>query len=195
MGATCGAGSAYPSGAPEITLSFWWGSCCLVFSFLRLCCVFCANMCLFVFLFVSHDVVSLFSIHVFDCPSDIFCSSFTVCLTAICHCRQHFCKSIEQFHCRTCRWADNIPLFVQNLVNLKYPIKIRYVLRFAVQYNVHWSHEWPTICNFFYFYQMTCFSISLNVRVQENLGLFVCYCFNYYKRVSVSQGCFPFVEK
>ena len=36
-GATCKAGSAYPSGAPEITPSFWWGSCCLVFSVL--CCV------------------------------------------------------------------------------------------------------------------------------------------------------------
>ena len=33
MGVTCGAGSAYPSGAPEITSSFWWVSCCLVFSF------------------------------------------------------------------------------------------------------------------------------------------------------------------
>ena len=38
-GATCGAGSAYPSGAPEITLSFWWGSCCLFFSFLCCSCV------------------------------------------------------------------------------------------------------------------------------------------------------------
>ena len=28
---------------------FWWGSCCLVFSFL--CCVLCTIICLFVFLF------------------------------------------------------------------------------------------------------------------------------------------------
>ena len=29
-GGTCGAGSAYPSGAHEITPSFWWGWCCSV---------------------------------------------------------------------------------------------------------------------------------------------------------------------
>ena len=50
-GATCGAGSAYPSGEPEINPSFWWGSCCLVFSFL--CCVICTIICLFVFLFLA----------------------------------------------------------------------------------------------------------------------------------------------
>ena len=46
-GVTCGAGSAYPSGAPEITPSFCRGSCCLFFSFL--CCVMCSIVCLFVF--------------------------------------------------------------------------------------------------------------------------------------------------
>ena len=46
-GATCGAGSVYFSGALKIIPSFWWGSCCLVFSFL--CCVFC-TICLFVYL-------------------------------------------------------------------------------------------------------------------------------------------------
>ena len=65
-GATCGAGSAYPSGAPVITPSFWWGSCCLFFSFL--CCVMCTIVCLFVFFIFSHGVVSLFSIYEFDCP-------------------------------------------------------------------------------------------------------------------------------
>ena len=43
MGATCGAASLYPSRAPEITSSVWWGSCCLVFSFL--CCVSCTIIC------------------------------------------------------------------------------------------------------------------------------------------------------
>ena len=46
-GATRGAGFAYPSGAHGITASFWWGSCCLFFSFL--CCVMCTIVCLFVF--------------------------------------------------------------------------------------------------------------------------------------------------
>ena len=36
-GATCGLGSAYPSRTPGITSSFWWGSCCLFFSFFMLC--------------------------------------------------------------------------------------------------------------------------------------------------------------
>ena len=57
-GATCGAGSAYPSGAPEITPRFWWDSCCLFFSFL--CCIMCTIGCLFVFFIFSHGVVSLF---------------------------------------------------------------------------------------------------------------------------------------
>ena len=73
-GTTCGAGSAYPSGAPEITPSFWWGSCCLFFSFL--CCVMCTIVCLFVILIFSHGVVSLFSIYEFDCLSGIFRPSF-----------------------------------------------------------------------------------------------------------------------
>jgi len=74
MGATCRAGSAYPSGAPEITPCFWWGSYCFFFSFLY--CVMCTIVCLFFLFIFSHGVVSLLSIYEFDCPSDIFRSSF-----------------------------------------------------------------------------------------------------------------------
>ena len=56
--------------------SFWWGSCCLFFSFLY--CVMCTIVCLFVFFIFSHGVVSLFSIYDFDCPSGIFRPSFTL---------------------------------------------------------------------------------------------------------------------
>ena len=56
-GATCGAGAANPSGAPEITPSFWWGLC-LVFSFL--CCFFCTIICLFVFLFLTMALLVYF---------------------------------------------------------------------------------------------------------------------------------------
>ena len=49
---------------------FWWGSCCLVLWVQ--CCVLCIIICLFVFLFFSHGIVSLFSIYEFDCPSGIF---------------------------------------------------------------------------------------------------------------------------
>ena len=79
--AICGAGSAYPSGSPEITPSFWWGSCCLFCSFL--CCVMCTIVCLFVFFIFSHGVVSLLSIYEFDCPSGMFRPYFieTSCLT------------------------------------------------------------------------------------------------------------------
>ena len=69
----------YPSGAPEITPSFWWGSCCLLFSFLF--CVMCTIVCLFVLFICSHGVVSWFSIYEFDCPSCIFRPSFTKILT------------------------------------------------------------------------------------------------------------------
>ena len=30
MGSTSGTGTAYPSGAPEFTPGFWWGSCCSI---------------------------------------------------------------------------------------------------------------------------------------------------------------------
>ena len=33
MGATFGAGTPYPSGSPKFITSFWWGSCCSIFSF------------------------------------------------------------------------------------------------------------------------------------------------------------------
>ena len=52
-GATCGARFAYSSRAPEITPKFLWGSCCLVFSFLR--SVMCTIMCLFSFSFSFAD--------------------------------------------------------------------------------------------------------------------------------------------
>ena len=74
-GATCGAGSAYPPGAPAIIPSFRWGSCFLIYSFL--CCVFVcyyySSVCIFNF---SHGVVTLFSIYEFDSPSGIFRPSF-----------------------------------------------------------------------------------------------------------------------
>ena len=54
--------------------SFWWGSCCLVFSFLG--CVLCTIVCLFVFFFSHHDFVTLFLVYEFECPSGIFRPSF-----------------------------------------------------------------------------------------------------------------------
>ena len=38
-GATCGAGFAYPSGAPEITPSFWWGPSAYSLGFYVVSCV------------------------------------------------------------------------------------------------------------------------------------------------------------
>ena len=63
MGVTCGAGSAYPSGASEITPSFLGVR--VAMSFVFLCCVVCTIIiCLFVFFFLfGHGVVSLFPIY------------------------------------------------------------------------------------------------------------------------------------
>ena len=47
------------------TPSFWWGSCCLFFSFYVVSYVL---FCLVLFFIFSHGVVSLFSIYEFDCP-------------------------------------------------------------------------------------------------------------------------------
>ena len=74
-GATCGLGSAYPFGSPEIIPSFWWGLCCLL---CFLCCVMCTIVCLFVFFIFSHGVVSLFAIYEFDCPFGIVRPSFRI---------------------------------------------------------------------------------------------------------------------
>ena len=44
-GANSGAGTTYPSGEPEFTASFQWGSCCSIFSFL--CCALWMILCSF----------------------------------------------------------------------------------------------------------------------------------------------------
>ena len=95
-GATCRAGSAYPSEAPEITPSFWWGLCCLFFSFL--CCVMFSFVCLFVFFHFSPGVVSLFSIYEFDCPSDIFRRSFRLNYSAMYFVHWLICLSRHMGH-------------------------------------------------------------------------------------------------
>jgi len=41
MGATTGAGTAYPSRTPEFTPGFRWGSCYSIFSFM---CMFCRSL-------------------------------------------------------------------------------------------------------------------------------------------------------
>ena len=43
VGASSGAGTAYPSGAHKFTPGFYWGSCYSIFSFL---CMFCRSLCL-----------------------------------------------------------------------------------------------------------------------------------------------------
>ena len=48
-GANSGTGTAYPSGAHEFTLDFWWGSCYTMFSFL--CRLFQIIVCPFVLFF------------------------------------------------------------------------------------------------------------------------------------------------
>ena len=47
-GATSGAGTAYPSGAPEFTPGFLWGSCYSIFSFM---CTFCRSLFVLMYFF------------------------------------------------------------------------------------------------------------------------------------------------
>ena len=47
-GATNGAGTAYPSGAPEFTPDFQWGSCYSIFSFI---CMFCRSLFVLLYFF------------------------------------------------------------------------------------------------------------------------------------------------
>ena len=48
MGATSGAGNAYPSGAPKFTPGFKWGSCYSIFCFI---CMFCRSLFVFLYFF------------------------------------------------------------------------------------------------------------------------------------------------
>jgi hypothetical protein len=69
MGATSGAGTAYPSWALEFTPCFLWGSCYLIFSFM---CMFCRSLyvllsfffwplcCLFFDLWILFGIFKLF---------------------------------------------------------------------------------------------------------------------------------------
>ena len=45
---TSGAGTAYPSGAPDFTPSFEWGSCYSIFSFI---CTFCRSLFVLLYFF------------------------------------------------------------------------------------------------------------------------------------------------
>jgi hypothetical protein len=57
MGATIGAGTAYPSGAHEITPGFWWLSCYYIFSFM---CMFCRSLFVFLYFILLALVLSVF---------------------------------------------------------------------------------------------------------------------------------------
>ena len=48
MGVTSGAGTAYPSVAPEFTHDFQWGSCYSIFSFI---CMFCRSLFVLLYFF------------------------------------------------------------------------------------------------------------------------------------------------
>ena len=66
---TSGAGTAYPSGAPDFTPSFEWGSCYSIFSFI---CVFCRSLfVLLYFFFFGHCVFCSSSIYDSDYPFGI----------------------------------------------------------------------------------------------------------------------------
>jgi hypothetical protein len=56
-GATSRAGTAYPSGAPEFTPGFWWGSCYSIFS---LMCMFCKSLFVFLYFILLALVLSVF---------------------------------------------------------------------------------------------------------------------------------------
>jgi hypothetical protein len=47
-GATSGTGTVYPSGAPEFTTVFLWGSCYSIFSFI---CMFCRSLFVLLYFF------------------------------------------------------------------------------------------------------------------------------------------------
>ena len=60
-----GAGTAYPSGAPEFTPGFWWGSC---YSIDRFICMFCGSLFVLLYFFLLRYTDS-------DCPFGILNSS------------------------------------------------------------------------------------------------------------------------
>jgi hypothetical protein len=60
-GVTSGAGTAYPSGAPEFTPGFMWDSCYSIFSFMCMCCWSCLSFCTFSF---GHCVVFFLDIRI-----------------------------------------------------------------------------------------------------------------------------------
>ena len=66
-GVTSGAGTAYPSGAPEFTPGFKWGSCYAIFSFL---CMFCSSLFVLFLLTIVLSVLLRYTDS--DCPCCIF---------------------------------------------------------------------------------------------------------------------------
>ena len=73
-GATSGTGTAYPSGAPEFTPNFQWGSCYSIFCFM--CNVLQIVVCAFVlFLFGENIVLSVLRFMDSDYPFGILLTS------------------------------------------------------------------------------------------------------------------------
>ena len=67
---TSGAGTAYPSGAPEFTPGFQWSSCYSIYSFM---CIFCRSLfVLLYFFFLLAIVLSVLRYTDYDHPFAIF---------------------------------------------------------------------------------------------------------------------------
>ena len=61
--------TAYPSGAPEFTPGFWWGSCCLIFSFM---CMFCRSVFILLSFFFWLLCCLSFDLRILITPFSIF---------------------------------------------------------------------------------------------------------------------------
>ena len=68
-GATSGAGTVHPSGAPEFTLGFQLGSCYSIFGFM---CMFCTLLFVHLYFSFGHCVVCPSFDHCVVCPSSIY---------------------------------------------------------------------------------------------------------------------------
>jgi hypothetical protein len=84
-GITSGAGICYPSGAPEFTPGFQWGSCYSIFSFI---CMFCRFVLLSFFLWPL-CCLFFFDILILIAP---LVSSNSSCMLLLTHVFPHWCS-------------------------------------------------------------------------------------------------------
>ena len=116
-GVTSGAGTAYPTGAPEFTPGFQWCSCYSIFGFI---CIFCRSLFVFLyFFFWPLCCLFFFDIGILINPlvsSNSSCYHFVGLCQTMYHCSAK--RYVPQYNLPTSAVPHSLSLFIYQYVTL-----------------------------------------------------------------------------